>query len=199
MLKKSLYLYAIMIFSLTALQATEELPTELTEQTMVRGKCPRCPRDSSSSSSSSSISSVYAVVEDDNKELNESENLFSFSSDKENDPSDISACKGRKHRRNKKEESSTPVASDEKEEANILLSCCGKKRKPKSSSSSSSSDRNALARCGKKRKPKSSSSSSSSSDRKALACKKCKGEEKEILFACDIENEDEVKILPVSA
>lgn len=139
MLKKSLYLYAMMIFSLTALQATEELPTELTEQTMVKGGCRRCPCESSSSSSS--IRSVYAVAEDDNKELNVTENLFSFSNDKENDPSDISGCRGRK--------------------------------KPKSSSSSS--------------------------DRKALACPRCKGEEEQVLFACEVEKEGEMRILPISA
>lgn len=190
MLKKSLYLYAMMIFSLTALQATEELPSELTEQTMVKGRHQPCPRDSSSSS----ISCAYAIVEDDNKELNEStENLFSFSTDKENDPTDISGKKHRGLHREKKEDQ-IPVASEEKEEANILLSCCGKRKKQKSSSSSS--ERNALACCGKRKKQK---SSSNSSKRNVSACSKCKGEKQETLFACEIDKEDEMKILSISA
>lgn len=175
MLKKSLYLYAMMIFSITALQATEDLPSKLTEQTMAR--CPRCPRSSSSSSSSSSSCRfALAVVEDDNKETG---NLLSLSTEKENDPTDLSAChgRGRKHRRHHRDhKDSKPqeVACDEKdEEANNLLAC-GKRRNK-------------------------SDSDSDSSEKRALACPNCGDKGLDVLFACEKEKENEMRILPVSA
>lgn len=104
MLKKGLYLYAMMIFCFTALQATDELPTDL-DQTIVKGKCPHCPRHNTQSSDEDT--NFVVVVEDDNAELdNEAGNLFSVVIEDENNPhalSNVLACKGknRKYRRNR--------------------------------------------------------------------------------------------------
>ncbi len=115
MLQKGLYLYAMMVFCFTALQAADELPTD-PEQTIVKGKCPRCPRHDSQSSEDNT--NFVVVVEDDNAELDsESGQLFSVAIEDENNPNDLKnalACKG-KHKRNRKNRSAKPVVNDNHE------------------------------------------------------------------------------------
>lgn len=117
MLRKSLYLYAMMVFSFTALQGAEELPKDLEGRTIAKGKCPRCPRHHTSSSDETSF---VVVVEDDNDNLdNETGNLFSVVVEDENNPNSSKnalACRGKKRIK--------PTSS------NDALACgCGKKNR----------------------------------------------------------------------
>lgn len=136
MLKKTLYFYAVAIFSLTALQATDDLSdlsNHVEENTMVKrqgkGRCPYCPRQSSSSSSDANA--FFASLDDDNNELNdETTRLFAVSEDEENKPElfDVSACggkhhrHGRRHHRHHRNHKNT-VACDDKEKTSAFFAC----------------------------------------------------------------------------
>lgn len=113
----------MMIFSFTAVQATDELPKDSEEQTIVHGNCPRCPRHNHKNSDEETA--FFAALEDDNDEFERELGSFSVTAEDENNPNSskgATACcrKKRKFRHS---------SSDE-------LACCGKKRqKPQVSTS----------------------------------------------------------------
>lgn len=92
MLKKYLYLYAMMIFCFTALQAADEIPTG---QTVV--KCPHCPRHLLPNNEESNL----IVIEDDNAEIeSEAGSLFSVAAEDENNPHALNqalSCNGKRN------------------------------------------------------------------------------------------------------
>lgn len=91
MLKRSLYIYAMVLFSCTSVQACEEDKVE--EQVEIQARC-RCPhrhkgqriQSSDSTSSFSSAweeSSVFAKVDDDNEELEKATSCLTEESEEE--------------------------------------------------------------------------------------------------------------------
>jgi|GEM_PF-6709870 len=85
MLKNGLYLYAMLLFSFTALQGVEKCP-ESKDASIARNKCPYAPTHPTNEEASA----FYALLEDDNEELNElTDKQFPLCNQDENNPKEL--------------------------------------------------------------------------------------------------------------